>query len=453
LGRPAFTQWIGSSRAGNTSGAWVNGEFATWERLKQRAMQRAKLLQPGYCYVVDAAAGIEAIVSLLAVAMTPRITFLWANAQKSPFEATPIAPALLVLEHHRHEGTRPLYGTLTSGTAGAPKMPFAFADMLELVALHYDAVLYRPTFAAQPEIGALATSLPLEYAASFIMVVIPAMFLKKDLIAFPVHDWSPLRRAASNQHIVCLTVPGITAAAVANTPDPMDMGTVALIMASGYLSAMRCDAIRSTFRGVTLMNCYGAAETGVVSLDRAPGTHFHVGAPIPGKPVWIDDPDPSGIGRLATAGVDCREFYWDDTGDLKDLKRADTSVAATDLAHFDDDGNLYLDGRLDGGEKLHGVTVYPRQIERHLLQLDGVVDVTVSVSGTVNGIDHLRARVVGTVSADQVREHCQVLPDISRPSVVECVSDDLSYYTEHGKLRTAEAETARTVIKPRRDHG
>jgi acyl-coenzyme A synthetase/AMP-(fatty) acid ligase len=328
---------------------------------------------------------------------------------------------------------------------GTPKVPFAYADMLELVALHYDAVLYQPTFPRHPEIDVLATSLPPEYAASFIMIVVPAMFLKKDLIIFPAHDWGALREAASSRHIACLTVPGVTAAALTNTPDPVDMSTVALIMASGYLAAQRCDAIRSAFRGVTLMNCYGASETGVVSLDRDPGMQFHVGTPVLGKPVWIDDPNDSGIGRLATAGVDCREFCWDQDGELRDLKRADGSVAATDLAHFDDDGNLYLDGRLDGGEKLHGVTVYPRQIERHLLQLDGVVDVTVSVVAMPNGIDHLTARVVGSASAGQVREHCQALSENSRPSIVECVSDDLSYYTGHGKLQAAQAETA-TVL-------
>jgi acyl-coenzyme A synthetase/AMP-(fatty) acid ligase len=195
-------------------------------------------------------------------------------------------------------------------------------------------------------------------------------------------------------------------------------------------------AMNQSFQGVTTMNCYGASETGVVSLDREPGNHFHVGASVAGKPVWIEDADVEGVGRLATAGVDCREFYWPN-GEV--LRRPDGAVAATDLAHIGDDGNIYLDGRIDGSEKLHGITIYPRRIERHILSLNDVVDVAVSVIVSENGADHLKAHVVGSVSPELVREWCRSLPSEAQPSIIECVSDDLSLYEHHGKLQARNA--------------
>src|SRR6202035_3050953 len=104
--------------------------------------------------------------------------------------------------------------------------------------------------------------------------------------------------------------------------------------------------------------------------------------------------------------------------------------------HFDEDGHLYLDGRIDAGEKLHGVTVYPRVTERFILQLGSVVDVRVSVLHGPAGRERLVAKVVGSVGEDAVREHCRSLPEIERPADIECISEQesMNAYSAHGKL-------------------
>lgn len=434
MGRPIFTDWLDclpAKKAARTRGVTIHGELATWADIAARARERAALLAPGAVYLADARAGLEGVVSLLAVAMTPDTALIWARADHAPFPLQALAPGLHASQEPPPEPlTRPLYATLTSGSAGPPKIPVAYGDILELVALHYDAALYRPIFPQQPELQVLATCLPLEYAASFMMMLIPALFLARDLVVFPPHKWDTLHAIAAREHVACLAVPPLMAAASAGTPEPVDMSRAALIMASGYLSRERIDATRARFRGVTLMNCYGASETGVVSLDRHPDGGFHVGRPISGKPVWLEEVDAQGVGKIATTGIDCRERYWSKE---PPLRRADGTVAATDFGHFDADGNLYLDGRIDGGEKLHGVTIYPRKIERHLLTLDGVVDARVRVVDR-RGIDHLEARVVGTVTPAQVREHCQALPEISRPRLIHCLPESPAAYSERGKL-------------------
>jgi acyl-CoA synthetase (AMP-forming)/AMP-acid ligase II len=168
----------------------------------------------------------------------------------------------------------------------------------------------------------------------------------------------------------------------------------------------------------------------VMTLDRSPGASHHVGRPLPGKPIWIIDADGTGVGKVATTGPDCRERYW---GRPERLRGDDGIVASTDYGHFDDDGNLYLDGRLDGGEKLHGLTIYPRQIERHILLLPGVEDVKVRLDGKA-GVERLAARVVGSATPDAVREHCRALAEASRPAVIECLADAPESYSARGKL-------------------
>jgi acyl-coenzyme A synthetase/AMP-(fatty) acid ligase len=356
---------------------------------------------------------------------------LWARPDQVPGQLTKLAAGLYrVNEEPRAPLTRPMWGTLTSGTSGAPKTPVGYADTMELLALQYGAELYEGLAGGSETAQTLATCLPLDYSAAFMMMVIPALYLRKDLLVFEPHDWRPLGQAAIAAHVACLTTPGLAAAGTASLPGPADFSGVSLFMASGYLSAERIRTIRHVMAGVHLLNCYGASETGVVSLDRQATGAGHVGTPIAGKPTWIEDPDDSGTGAIATSGFDCREFYWPDR---RPIKKADGTVSVTDTGRFDEAGRLFLEGRLDSGEKLHGVTIYPRRIERHLLALDGVADVKVYVRQD-GGLDRLAARVVGRVDAATVREHCAGLAQLEQPVLIECVPDTLHAYSGHGKL-------------------
>lgn len=434
MGRPIFTKWLEHPHimeATKKRGVTIDDTFTTWDALLRRAKDLASTLVPGHAYVADPTANLDGIMSLCAIAMTPDTILLWAKAQDVPFPLQPLAPGLFSCQEVPNVPlTRPLYATLTSGSSGTPKIPLAYGDLLENVALHYDSVLYQPTFPGHPKVDVLATCLPLGYAAAFMMVIVPALFLAKDLVVFPPHKWGTMHSLAAREHVICLCVPSLMAAACVSTIEPIDMSKAALIMASGYLSRSRVETTRSKFRGVSLLNCYGASETGVVTLDRNPDGSFHVGKPIFGKPVWLEDVDEHGVGKIATSGIDCREFYWkQDTI----IRRSDGTVASTDCGHFDEHGNLYLDGRLDGGEKLHGITIYPRQIERHLLKFDGVADISIRITN-VNGVEHLAARVVGSVTEEQVKEYCSTLSEISQPTLIECFTEEAEVYSKHGKL-------------------
>lgn len=431
MGRPSFLRFLGDAGHGRESGVTRGGERASWSQLAAVGRELAREVDRDATYVVDPDAGLDSFAAYFAVASIPDTLLLWARPDHFPGQLTRLAAALYrAIEEPRPPLTRPLWGTLTSGTAGTPKVPVGYADTMELLALHYQAELYERLGAGGETATTLATCLPLDYSAAFMMMVIPALFLRKDLLLFEPHDWRPLAAAAATEHVACLTTPGLAVAGAASLPQAADFASVSLFMASGYLSTERIRTIRQVMTGVHMLNCYGASETGVVSLDRQATGAGHVGAPIAGKPTWIEDPDAHGTGAIATSGFDCREFYWPGR---QPIRRPDGTVSVTDIGRFDEAGRLYLEGRLDSGEKLHGVTIYPRSIERYLLTLDGVADVKVFVRHD-GGLDRLAARVVGRVDAATVREHCAALSHLEQPALIECVPDTMHAYSGHGKL-------------------
>ena len=436
MGRPLFNGFItarSDRRAGRERGLHWEGEFASWETLLAQGRKRASEVRPQQGYLIDATRGFEAFVSFFAVATVPDTFLLWAKPTPELGNQRELAPALYQLDWNHEPLDRPLWGILTSGSTGTPKVPVGYADTLELVALHYDAAVFSRTFENVSRVETLATCLPLQFSAAFFMAVLPAVFLQRDLLVFPPHDWRPLWTIAQKEHVICQSVPSITAAGSVGAPEPIDMSRAGLLLGAGYITHERVRTIRDRFRDVLIANIYGTAETGAIALDREPGHSTHIGRPIPGKPVWLQEINGEGVGVIATTGVDCRSFYWQPG---EGLENVGSVVDSTDYGHFDDEGHLYLDGRVDAGEKLHGITIYPRVIERHILQLDGVIDARVLVTHEASGREQLTARVVGRVSEGEVRDHCSVLEEIQRPTRVECIAENAaqSAYTAHGKL-------------------
>jgi acyl-coenzyme A synthetase/AMP-(fatty) acid ligase len=438
MGRPLFNKFLTEAEAGGVDrprGLHWQSEFASWDTLLAQGRERARLVQSQRGYLVDPTRGLESFASFFAVATVPDTFLLWANATSDFGALRELAPGLYEIEDMIREPIdRPLWGILTSGSSGTPKVPVGYADTLELVALHYEAAVFRRTFGdASRSVETHATCLPLQFSASFFMTVLPAIFFRRDLLVFPPHDWRLLCAVAQRQRTVCLSVPSVTAAGTFSITEAVDMSNAALLLGAGYITHERVRTIRARFQDVVLMNIYGTAETGAISIDPDPGHCAHVGYPIPGKPVWLQNRNAEGVGLVATTGPDCRMFYWSAGGAFDPVSPV---VASTDYGHFDDAGYLCLDGRVDEGEKLNGIIIYPRVIERHILQLDGVVDVRVRVSNGYGVGEQLTARVIGRVEEEAVREHCRMLDESQWPTRIECLSerDAERAYTTHGKL-------------------
>ncbi|MFH8934350.1 AMP-binding protein [Streptomyces griseosporeus] len=441
MGRPAFQRFLTprhlpAGRAGAVTGVRWGGDFAAWDDLLTAGRDLAAHVRPGGAYAIDPTAGLPALAALFAVATVPDTVLLWASPRTLGVTGREIAPALHALPD---DGSvplaaqeRPLWGVCTSGSSGAPKVAVGPADEWEQIALHAEAAMYADAFPAGPP-EALATCLPLGFSAAFFMCVLPALYLKRDLVVHPPHDWSPLYDLARDRRVLALGVPALAAAACLSAPAATDLGSVALFLGGGHLSAPRVELIRRHFTGAAVSNLYGTAETGAIALDHDPGHNRHVGRPIPGKSVWLTGTDERGIGTVAVAGPGCCRRTW--RPGSPPSAPAD-HVTGTDYGRFDADGNLCLEGRLDGAEKLAGVLVRPREIERHVLALDGVSDVRVTVETAPTGLEFLAATVVGSVDADTVRAHCAALPEQHRPSRISCASEQeaATVYSAHGKL-------------------
>lgn len=438
MGRRAFTRVLtppGESRENNDPDAgvrWGPGS-SSWDELLRRGHERAALVGEQRAYVVDPSAGMESLVSLLAVATVPDTVLLWVSVDSLGVAHRGLAPGLHEIENPiPGPVARPLWGVATSGSAGPPKVAIGYADAWELVALHYERAMFRAAFGGRTP-TVFATCLPLQFSATFFMTVLPALFLRRDLVVFEPHDWSPVQRHAVERDVLVLAVPALVAAACLGTPEPVDMSGAVLFLGGGHVSAERVALIRDRFAGAGITNLYGTAETGALTVDVDPGHNEHVGHPIPGKAVWLEDTDERGVGVIAAAGPDCCQHVWQPG---EGLVSHGGHVAGTDYGRFDSTGRLCLEGRVDGGEKLSGVLVYPRAVERHLLTLAGVSDARVLVRRSPSGLEHLAARVVGRVDEAAVREHCAALPEASRLARIECISeyDAVSAYSANGKL-------------------
>ncbi len=431
MGRALFAGFVTADPGAGARGVRFGEAFTAWDELYAAGRARASLLVPGGAYVVDPAAGLESVISLFAVGVLADTFLLWAQPTPALGRLHPVAPALYATEGAWWSPMgRPVWGIPTSGTSGTAKIPCGYADALELVALHYMRAILEPTFPDAAEMPDLATCLPLQYSAAFFMALLPALFMRRNLLLFEPHDWRPFVRFATGRRVVCVSVPSVTEAGLRSTGTSRDMSSAALLLGAGHLAQARVDALRERLPNVLVNNIYGTAETGAVAVDRDPGHATYVGRPFAGKPVWIQDADEQGVGLVATVGPDCRSFFWTPQAGLE---AASTVVTGTDYGHVDSCGNLYLDGRVDAGEKVHGVIVYTRAIERHLLRLAGVVDARVTVVRTDAGDEFLAARVVGTATREAVRDHCEALPPAERPRRV-VVEDGEAAYSPHGKL-------------------
>ncbi len=406
------------------------GTKISWLDLLEQAKRLALSLQSHELYVVDANLGPKSIVAMMAVALTPGASFIWANLAmlKSPLNS--VAEALALgpkLPDERQRG-RPYYGTLTSGSSANPKIPMGYGDTLAMTATLYDQEL----FSAAPEDSAvIATCLPMEYSATFMMAILPAWFAARELVLFRPDDWTTLAPKVHKRKTVIVTVPNLLSAACAGLkPDSYDNFT--FLTTAGYLSKARIALTRRKLTDVSFMTLYGASEVGIMTVDRAPQGEHHAGKSLYGKPVWIRNPDSNGIGIVTTAGPDCREFYLDSG---QPIRRQDGSAGCTDFGHIDSNGNLYLDGRIDGGEKLNGIIVYPKEIERHILSLDGVLDVKVNVHNKDHeSSDFIEAIVIGHVNTDTVQEHCRYLANHLRPRAYVVRGETEAQYSSRGKL-------------------
>lgn len=129
--------------------------------------------------------------------------------------------------------------------------------------------------------------------------------------------------------------------------------------------------------GVTVLNGYGQAEIGEVigwtaaDAERHPEKIGAAGRPHPGVGIRIDDPDDDGVGELLvkppSTAVDL----------APDRLTADGFVRTGDVASVDDEGFVWIEGRLGDLINRGGNKVYPEEVEEVLVATAGVREAAV----------------------------------------------------------------------------
>ena len=99
-----------------------------------------------------------------------------------------------------------------------------------------------------------------------------------------------------------------------------------------------------------------------------------VGKPSPGVAIKIENLH-NDIGEIWIKGSNVIDEYWDNS--FTKEKIFDGWIKTGDLGYFDNDGFLYLSGRLDDVINVGGEKVFPEYIEKNIKNLDGVDEVVV----------------------------------------------------------------------------
>lgn len=403
----------------------IGDQSHTWYEAYQKASQIAQAIKPNQFYVIHPDLGMTSIIALIAITMTANRGFVWAKPTSIHVDVKEMCPGIYQMTNPPAlSGDRTLYGTLTSGSSALAKIPMGYADQLPIIGAYYASLLYSKD-------TTVACCLPLEYSAAFMMALVPTWMTAKNLIIFSPDDWGSVLTIAKDKAVTVLVSPNMLAAACASVSSEFFSKDLTFLTTAGYLSKERVSQVRQKFPDARFQVSYGSTETGIMTLGKFQDNHS-VGKPLWGKAIWLREMDHHNIGKITTSGVDCREFYLQSG---QRIRNTDGTVSDIDLGHFDTFGNLYLDGRIDHSLKINGQLFYPSALEQHILNLEKVLDVKVTVVKKAIGSESIEVVAVGDITELALQQHCEKLEQSIKPHVYTIHSPNTVTYSDRGKLK------------------
>lgn len=267
---------------------------------------------------------------------------------------------------------------LTSGTTGLPKgatrgamSPFASVLLLDRIPF--------------PRKGTSMIVSPLFHATGFATAGVNLALGNRLVLRRRFDAEHTVAAMAAEKVEMLVAVPTMLHRMVALGPEVLgkyDLSALKVIVIAGSaLSPALSEAIQDAF-GDVLYNLYGSTEVAIASiaqpqeLRKAPGT---VGRPPISSRLRLYDADNKQItaadvrGRLFVKNGVPFEGYTD--GRNKDI--IDGYMSTGDMARFDGDGLMFIEGRDDDMIVSGGENVYPLEVENLLAEHDAVDDVAV----------------------------------------------------------------------------
>lgn len=292
---------------------------------------------------------------------------------------------------------------LTSGSTG---MPRGIAHTA--AALLADDHQLTATMALADDERILA-SVPLSHAYGFASIALPALVRAATLVV-PDDDgpFAALAAARACEVTFLPTVPAYLQVVVRMEQPPVLPPTTRLVISAG---APLPPATAARFRdlyGQPVHVFYGASEVGGITYDRVgdAGERGTLGTPVDGVAVELRPADgaSNGTGLVVVRSAAAAVCTLPDT----DPRLGDGELVTSDLARFDERGELVLIGRADDIINVRGKKVNPREVERILAALPGAGEVVVLGVPAADGGQRLRAVVATTGGIDEaaVRSWC-----------------------------------------------
>ncbi|MEA2014735.1 MAG: AMP-binding protein [Thermodesulfobacteriota bacterium] len=185
--------------------------------------------------------------------------------------------------------------------------------------------------------------------------------------------------------------------------------------------------------GITLVQGYGLTEASpVCSVSRIDGTQKpgSIGLPIPGVETKVVDETGSplsadGIGELLIRGLNVMKGYYKNPTATADVIK-NGWLHTGDLARIDEDGHIFLEGRMKRMIITSGFNVYPAEIENVLRMHPEVKDARVTGRKDLMRGEIVRALVTKTPGASvndkDLMKHCrEYLSSYKTPREIEFV--------------------------------
>ncbi|HHS14087.1 MAG TPA: long-chain fatty acid--CoA ligase [bacterium] len=191
-----------------------------------------------------------------------------------------------------------------------------------------------------------------------------------------------------------------------------------ILMCSAPLKPERYRQLKTMLPSVRLFTSYGlteAARSTIIELDRHPEKLLSVGTPTPGMTIRIIDGDrivPTGEeGEVVLDGSIVTPGYWN-LPEENHRVFSPHGFRTGDLGKLDEEGFLYIVGRIKDIINVSGLKVNPLEIEEELKKFEGLEDA--AVAGFPDEKGSLNEKIVAFyVSSDgkdldekALRDHC-----------------------------------------------
>jgi long-chain acyl-CoA synthetase len=231
------------------------------------------------------------------------------------------------------------------------------------------------------------TVLTLMPLAAGLKVVYPARFIPQKIV----------RLIKEHRPTVLIAIPSMyNALMAAKDAGPEDLASLRLVVSGGEPLP---DAVASRFKerfGITINEGYGLTETSPATNWCRPYEYrpHSVGRPLPGITQRIVDPNtgralpPTQDGEVQMTGPNIMKGYFKLPAETAKAFTVDGYFRTGDIGRIDDEGHLYITGRLKEMLIIGGENVFPREIEEALNKHPAVAD-----SGVIGIQDPMRGEL------------------------------------------------------------